>query len=36
MTKSEVKKAAAEVLNNKGYQFKDVRIEIIITGIEKY
>ncbi|MBR0073991.1 MAG: OmpA family protein [Bacteroidales bacterium] len=36
MTKSEVKKAAAEVLNNKGYQFKDVRIEIIITGIEKF
>ena len=36
MTKTEVKKAAAEVLNNKGYNFKDVRIEIIITGIEKY
>ena len=36
MTKSEVKKAAAEVLNNKGYNFKNVRIEIIITGIEKY
>ena len=36
MTKTEVKKAAAEVLNNKGYNFKNVRIEIIITGIEKY
>lgn len=36
MTKAEVKKAAAEVLNNKGYNFKEVRIEIIITGIEKY
>mgnify|MGYP002624343056 CR=1 FL=1 len=35
MTKNEIKKAASEVLNNKGKIFKDVKIELIITGIEK-
>ena len=34
MTKAEIKKAAAEVLNNKGRLFKDVKVELIITGIE--
>ena len=35
MTKTEIKKAASQVLNNKGQAFSDVKMEIIITGREK-